>query len=87
LVKNPDNYGERVVTFTGRMVNFVQDSVGLTTAMSMSAPNDVKSIIYVLLSPSVDLVQLNQGDTVTVWGQSEGSFSGTGALGTLGAHY
>jgi hypothetical protein len=85
LVKDPSTYAGTVVTFTGKIMNFLQDSVGMTTAMTVSDPHRAMSAIYVELWPDIDLVPLNKGDTVIIWGQAEGSVSGTGAFGTFGA--
>lgn len=81
LVNDPSIYDGTVVTFTGTIVNFLQDSSGVTTAMNVSDPNDPTSIVYVQLSPTADVTQMNKSDTVTIWGDGQGTASGTNAFG------
>jgi hypothetical protein len=81
LVNNPLNYDGSAVTFTGTVVNFLQDSSGATTAMNVNDPNDITSIVYVQFSPTADPTQMNKNDSVQIWGDGIGTTQGPNAFG------
>lgn len=80
IANDPAVYQGSDVTFQGTIVKFVQDSSGNATGIDVSDPNNPLSIIYVELVLA-DPTQLNDGDTVTVWGKDTGVISGTNAFG------
>jgi hypothetical protein len=80
-VNSPSTYDGTSVTFQATIVNFLQDSSGDTTAMNVSDPNDVTSELYVQLSLYADVTQMNKGDTITIWGDGQGTVSGKNAFG------
>lgn len=70
------------VHFTGVILNFVKDSNGNTAwanvdDLSLSST----SVVQVAFPSNTDLSQLNQEDTLEVWGTDEGVFSETNAFG------
>lgn len=81
LANDPSTYKGQGVTFTGTIDTFLQDSSGNTTAMNVADPNDPTSVIYVQLSNTADVTQMNKGDTVVIWGDALGSVSGKNAYG------
>ena len=80
-VNSPGSYDGTSVTFQATIVNFLQDSSGDTTAMNVSDPNDITSLMYIQLSDYADVTQMNKGDTVTIWGDANGDISGKNAYG------
>jgi hypothetical protein len=83
LVKAPNAYGfGQTFEFAGIVANFLQDSSGNTTAMTISDPNDLTSFIYVQISPTCDVTKINKGDKVTIWGDGNGMVTGKNAFGT-----
>ena len=81
LVNSPSTYDGTSVTFQATIVNFLQDSSGNTTAMNVSDPNDITSVLYVQLSLYADVTQMNKGDTITIWGDAAGTISAKNAYG------
>ena len=79
--KNPNGYKGQTVEFTAVIANFVQDSSGNTAGANVDDPNDYSSVIQIAFTPSFDISKVNKGDTIEVWGQGLGSFSGTNAYG------
>lgn len=70
------------VHFTGRILNFVKDSSGTTAGANVDDPTSAtSSVVQIVLPPGADLAQLNQRDTIEVWGTDEGAVSGTNAFG------
>lgn len=70
------------VHFAGRILNFVKDSSGTTAGANVDDPTNVtSSVVQIVLPLGADLTQLNQGDTIEVWGTDEGTVSGTNAFG------
>ncbi|MGZ3643650.1 MAG: hypothetical protein ACXVCM_07335 [Ktedonobacteraceae bacterium] len=68
------------VYFNCAILNFVKDSNGNTVGANVD--NDVSSgVIQVIFPSGTDLSQINVGDNLDVWGQDQGSFSGTNAFG------
>lgn len=81
IAKDPNYYKNLPITFTGTILNFVQDSSGNTSGANVSDPNDYSSFIQVVFSPFVEVQSINKGDTITVWGKGLGSYSGKNAFG------
>lgn len=69
-----------IVHFTATIIGFVKDSSGITAGANVTT-SDTSSVVQVLFPSGTDLSQLNQQDTIEVWGTDEGSFSGTNAYG------
>ncbi|GAC1650205.1 MAG: hypothetical protein NVS4B12_19830 [Ktedonobacteraceae bacterium] len=70
------------VHFAGRILNFVKDSSGTTAGANVDDPTSAtSSVVQIVLPLGADLTQLNQGDTIEVWGTDEGVVSGTNAFG------
>ena len=71
--------GENVY-FSCTILGFVKDSSGNTVGANVD--NTLSSgVIQVIFPSGTDLSQINTGDSLDVWGQDEGSFSGTNAFG------
>jgi hypothetical protein len=70
----------KTVHFTATILNFVKDSSGITAGANVTT-SDTSSVIQVVFSSGTDITQLNQGDTIEVWGTDDGTFSGTNAYG------
>lgn len=81
IAKEPSQYNNKWLIFTCDVASFAKGSSGNATAINCSDPNDITSIIQIDAS-GWDLTQINQGDTINVYGQGEGSFSGQNAFGT-----
>ena len=81
LAKDPNSYKGQSVKFQAIILNFVQDSSGNTAGANVSDPNDYSSVIQIAFSPNLSVQDMNKNDTITVWGQGAGSFSGTNAFG------
>ena len=69
------------MTFPATIDGFLQDSSGDTTAMNVSDPNDPSSTVYIQLSSYADVTKMNKNDSVTIWGDGQGSHSGKNAFG------
>jgi hypothetical protein len=68
------------VYFNCAILNFVKDSNGNTVGANVD--NDLSpGVIQVIFPSGTDLNQINIGDYLDVWGQDQGSFSGTNAFG------
>lgn len=81
IAKDPNYYKGLPVTFTGTILNFVQDSSGNTSGANVSDSNNYSSIIQVIFSPFVEIQSMNKGDSIIVWGKGKGSFTGKNAFG------
>ncbi len=81
VAKDPNSYKGQSVKFQAIILNFVQDSSGNTAGANVSDPSDYSSVIQIEFSPNLSVQGMNKNDTVTVWGQGAGSFSGTNAFG------
>jgi hypothetical protein len=81
LAKDPNAYKGRNVTFQAVILNFIQDSSGNTNGANVSDPNGNFSVVQIIFSPSLSVQKVNQGDTITVWGQVAGTFAETNAFG------
>ena len=82
LDKNGNGDKNKDVHFTCVIVNFLKDDSGNTTAANVSAPNaSSSSVIQIVFPVGTDLNQLNENDSVEVWGRDEGVFSGKNAFG------
>src|SRR5690348_6150363 len=82
------------VHFLSKILSFVKDSDGNTAGANVSDPYSYSfSIIQVLFTSGTDITQLNEGDTLEVWGNEQGVYSGTNAFGVtiqevaIAAHY
>ena len=80
LVNDPSYYNGDVVEVGGTIVSFVHDSSGDPVGMNLSG-TDAVADLYVQLSSTADVTQMNTGDTVTIWGDGAGTTSGTNAFG------
>ncbi len=81
LDKDGNSDQGNIVHFTATILNFVKDDSGNTAGANVDDPNSAGSVIQVLFPASTDITQLNQGDTLEVWGQDMGTASGTNAFG------
>ena len=81
ISKDPSGYKGKTVKFTAVIANFVQDSSGNTAGANVDDPNDYSSVVQIEFTPSFDISKVNKGDTIEVWGQDLGAFSGTNAYG------
>ncbi len=80
--KQGDAYKGNHVHFTCKILNFVKDDSGTTAGANVDDPNDsTTSVVQITLPIGADLSQLNQGDSVEVWGDDGGTVSGTNAFG------
>jgi hypothetical protein len=70
------------VHFTCTISHFVKDSSGTTAGANVTASSsDYNAVIQIAFPSGTDITQLNQGDTVEVWGSDTGVYSGTNAFG------
>jgi len=81
IAKDPNAYKSNSVVFQAVIVSFVHDSSGNTAGANVVDPNDYSSIIQIVFSPFASVQDMNKNDTITVWGQGAGSFTGTNAFG------
>lgn len=81
IAKDPNTYKGKTVKFTAVIANFVHDSNGNTAGANVLDPNDYSSVIQIAFTPDFSLAHVNKGDTIQVWGQGLGAFSGTNAFG------
>jgi hypothetical protein len=75
---NADQY--KNLHFTCIIGGFVKDDSGNTAGANVTDPDTMK-IIQVAFTPGTDISQLNEGDTLEVWGLDAGVSSGTNAFG------
>jgi hypothetical protein len=66
--------------FTCTIAGFVKDDTGNTSGANVSDPDTLK-VIQVAFTPGTDISQLNEGDTLEVWGLDAGVSSGTNGFG------
>jgi hypothetical protein len=70
------------VHFTGRLLKFVKDDSGNTAGANVDDPNTASSsVIQVVFPKGTDINQLNEGNTIEIWGTDAGVFSGTNTFG------
>ena len=69
------------VTFTCQIVKFVKDDSGNTAGANVNDPNDPGVFVQIAFPDGTDLSQLNENDTLVVWGLDDGVSSGTNAFG------
>ncbi|MFL5628453.1 MAG: hypothetical protein ACJ788_22970, partial [Ktedonobacteraceae bacterium] len=82
LDKNGNGDKDKDVHFTCVIVNFLKDDSGNTAGANVGVPGASSDAVVEIAFPSVtDLSQLNEGDSVEVWGRDEGVFSGKNAFG------
>lgn len=80
IAKDPNSFEGKTVTFQAVILNFARDSNGNPVAANIDGP-DYSGPIQIEFSPGISVKDINQNDTITVWGQGAGSFSGTNAYG------
>jgi type II secretory pathway pseudopilin PulG len=80
LDKDGNNDKGKDVHFTCQIVGFVKDNTGNTAGANVDDPNS-SGVVQVGFPSGTDLSQLNEGDTLVVWGTDDGTFSGTNAFG------
>jgi hypothetical protein len=77
---NADNGKD--VHFTCKILKFVKDDSGNTAGANVESPDSYStSVIQVIFPSGTDITQLNEGDTLEVWGTDQGVFSGKNAFG------
>lgn len=81
IAKDPNAYNGKTVTFWAVIVGFAHDSSGNTAGANVVDPNDYSSVIQIAFTPSFVVANVNKGDTIEVWGQGMGAFTGTNAYG------
>jgi hypothetical protein len=81
IAKDPNAYKGKTIEFTAVIADFVQDSSGNTAGANVDDPNDYSSVVQIAFTPSFSLSKVNKGDTIEVWGQGSGAFTGTNAFG------
>ncbi len=81
VAKDPNGYKGKTIKFTAVIADFVQDSNGNTGGANVDDPNDYSSVLQIEFTPSFPLSKVNKEDTIEVWGQGMGAFSGTNAYG------
>jgi membrane protein implicated in regulation of membrane protease activity len=70
------------VHFEAKISSFVKDSSGETVGANVSEPNSYSLTFVQVEFPSVtDITQVNQGDTIEVWGTDNGVYTGQNAFG------
>ena len=70
------------VDFTCTIVSFVKDSTGTTAGANVTDAGSYSgSFVQIVFPAGTDITQLNQQDTVAVWGLDMGTLSGTNAFG------
>lgn len=69
------------MTFQAVVVNFVPDSNGNNAAANVADPNDYSTVVLIKFSTLLSVQKINKGDSITVWGQGDGSLTGTNAFG------
>lgn len=80
IAKVPSAYNQQKVTFTCRVASFAKNDNGDAAAINCVDPNDVSSIIQISGS-LFDFTQINQGDTVRIYGMGTGAATGKNAFG------
>jgi hypothetical protein len=68
------------VHFTATILNFVKDDSGDTAGANVDDPN-TSGVVQIAFPPGTDLSQLNEGDTIEVWGTNGGTATGQNAFG------
>ncbi len=81
IAKDPSSYKGKTVDFTATIVDFVQNSSGVTAGANVADPNDYSSFVQIIFSPGFSVKGVNKYDTVQVWGPGLGSFTGQNAYG------
>jgi cytoskeletal protein RodZ len=80
LDKDGNNDQGNIVHFTATIASFVKDDSGNTAGANVTDAN-YSSFIQIVFPAGTDISQLNKDDTLEVWGQDMGTFSGTNAFG------
>lgn len=81
IAKQPSAYKNKTITFTAVILGFAHDSSGNAAGANVADPNDYSSVIQIAFTPGFSVTNVNTGDTITVWGQGLGAFTGTNAYG------
>jgi len=72
------------VHFTCKILKFVKDGSGNTAGANVESADTSSysfTVIHVEFPSGTNVAELNEGDTLEVWGTDEGVFSGQNALG------
>lgn len=80
LDKDGNNDQGNIVHFTATIANFVKDDSGNTAGANVTDAS-YSGFIQIAFPAGTDLSQLNAGDTLEIWGQDMGTFSGKNAFG------
>ncbi len=80
LSKAPSDYNNKTIVFTCDVLSFPKDSSGNATAINCSDPNDYGSIVQIDATV-YDVTKINTGDTINIYGQGAGAFTGKNAYG------
>jgi hypothetical protein len=80
IAKDPNSYKGKPVMIQAVVLNFARDSNGNPVAANVDGP-DFSGPIQIEFSSGLSVKNINENDTITVWGQGAGSFSGTNSFG------
>ena len=80
LDKDGNNDQGTIVHFTATLASFVKDDSGNTAGANVTDAT-YSAFIQIVFPVGTDISQINKGDTLEVWGQDMGTFSGTNAFG------
>lgn len=80
IAKVPSAYEQKTVMFTCNVASFPKNSNGDAGGINCTDPNDYGSIIQVS-GGLFDFTQINQGDTVKIYGTGSGAATGKNAFG------
>ena len=81
IAKVPSAYNGKIVMFDCTVSNFVKGDNGDAAGFNCSDPNDYGSLLQVDSGKLFDYTQINEGDTVRIYGLGSGSSSGQNAYG------
>lgn len=83
IARTPDNYKEKKVKFTGRVVQVIEnsDEITLRIATKKSYGSYYDDIILVYYSPSLITSRILEDDIITIYGVSKGLYTYESTLG------
>ena len=80
IAKVPSAYNKVTVMFTCKILSFAKDDNGDASAFNCSDPSNIGAIIQVV-GPLYDFTQINENDTVRVYGGGQGASTGKNIYG------
>ncbi len=81
IYKSPNSYKDNALIFTCSVSGFPKDDNGDVAALNCIDPNNYGSNVQIAIDKKIDVTQINQNDTIKVYGMGMGAVTGKNAFG------